>query len=149
MYTVTPRLANHEFAIMRIIIGLLFAFHGSQKVLGVPPMPPIPGMDHLPPIALVAGWIELICGAMVTVGLLTGIAAFIASGEMAVAYFVGHFGPAMQKGGPWAWNPIVNKGEDAVLYCFIFLYIAAHGAGPWSIDAAIRGNKAVAVPTTS
>jgi len=147
MYTVIGRFAPQTFAIMRIIIGLLFVFHGSQKILGVPPMEGMGGMA-LPTIAVVAGWIELIGGLLVTIGLFTGIAAFICSGEMAVAFFIGHFGPAMSKGGTWAWNPLVNKGEDAVLYCFIFLYIAAHGAGIWSIDSAIRGRSAT-IATTS
>ena len=148
MYTVIGRFAPQAFAVFRIITGLLFFFHGAQKVLGVPPMEGMPPGFHLPPIAVVAGWIELIGGAMITIGLITGVAAFICSGEMAVAYFMGHFGPAMQKGGAWSWNPIVNKGEAAVLYCFIFLYIAAHGAGIWSVDAALRG-KAIAPATTS
>ena len=147
MYTVIGRFAPQSFSIMRIIVGLLFVSHGSQKILGAPPMEGMGG-GALPPIAVVAGWIELICGLLVTVGLITGIAAFIASGEMAVAFFMGHFGPAMQKGGAWAWNPIVNKGEPAVLYCFIFLYIAAHGAGVWSIDSAIRGQSAAAATTS-
>ncbi|HKO00107.1 MAG TPA: DoxX family protein [Thermoanaerobaculia bacterium] len=147
MYTVIGRFAPQTFAIMRIIIGLLFVFHGSQKILGVPPMEGMGGMA-LPTIAVVAGWIELIGGLLVTIGLFTGIAAFICSGEMAAAFFMGHFAPAMQKGGPWAWNPIVNKGEPAVLYCFIFLYIAAHGAGVWSIDSAIRGRSATAATTS-
>src|SRR5438477_7199842 len=148
MYTVIGRFAPQAFAIFRIITGLAFFVHGTMKVLGVPPMEGMPPGFHLPPIAVVAGWIELICGALVTVGLMTGLAAFIASGEMAVAYFMGHFAPAMQKGGTWSWHPLTNKGEDAVLYCFIFLYIAAHGAGIWSIDAAIRGKSAVAATTS-
>ena len=148
MYTVIGRFAPQTFALMRIIIGLLFFFHGAQKVLGVPPMEGMPPGFHLPPIAVVAGWIELVGGLMVTIGFFTGIAAFICSGEMAAAFFMGHFGPAMQKGGPWAWNPIVNKGEPAVLYCFIFLYIAAHGAGIWSVDSALRGRSATAATTS-
>ena len=147
MYTVIGRFASQAFAIMRIIIGLLFAFHGSQKLLGIPPMPPMPGGFQLPAIAIVGGWIELVGGLLVTVGLLTGIAAFICSGEMAVAFFIGHAGPALAKGGAFAWHPLVNQGELAVVYCFIFLFIAAHGAGVWSIDAGLRGRSAAA--TTS
>ena len=148
MYTVIRRFAPQSFALMRIIIGLLFAFHGSQKILGVPPMEGMPP-GPMPPIAIVGGWIELVGGLMVTIGLLTGIVAFICSGEMAAAFFMGHFGPAMQKGGPWAWLPLVNKGELAVIYCFIFLYIAAHGGGIWSIDGVLRGRTRVTTPTTS
>jgi len=147
MYTVIGRFAPQAFAVFRIITGLLFFFHGSQKVLGIPPMQGMPAGFKMPPIAIVAGWIELVCGALITVGLITGIAAFIASGEMAVAYFMGHFGPAMQKGGAWFWHPNVNQGEAAVLYCFIFLYVAAHGAGIWSIDASIRGKELRPVTT--
>ncbi|HJT18063.1 MAG TPA: DoxX family protein [Thermoanaerobaculia bacterium] len=141
MYTVIGRFAPQAFAFFRIITGLLFFFHGAQKLLGIPPMVGVPPGFQLPTIAIVAGWIELVCGALIAVGLITGLAAFIASGEMAFAYFMGHFGPAIQKGGTWAWHPLFNQGEAAVLYCFMFLYIAAHGAGIWSIDAAIRGKK--------
>jgi putative oxidoreductase len=148
MFTVIGRFAPQSFALMRIIIGLLFVSHGCQKIAGVPPMEGMPPGFHLPPIAIAAGWIEVVGGLLVTIGLMTGIAAFICSGEMAVAYFMGHFAPAMQKGGTWAWHPLTNKGEDAVLYCFIFLYIAAHGAGVWSVDSAIRG-RSPAIATTS
>jgi|SRR5579872_3702781 len=141
MYTVIGRFAPQAFAIFRIITGLLFFFHGAQKIFGVPPMEGMPAGFQMPPIAIVAGWIEIVCGALITIGLMTGLAAFIASGEMAFAYFMGHFGPAVQKGGMWSWHPISNKGEPAVLYCFIFLYVAAHGAGIWSADAAIRGKE--------
>lgn len=127
MLQVIGRFTPQTFALLRIVSGLMFMLHGSQKILGYPPMQP---MFKLPPIAVVAGIIELVCGALITVGLATGVAAFIASGEMAVAYFVGH-----AKGGFW---PINNKGELAVLYCFIFLYFAAHGGGIWSIDSLIR-----------
>jgi putative oxidoreductase len=147
MYTVIGRFAPQAFALFRIITGLLFFFHGAQKLVGVPPMEGMPPGFQLPPIAIVAAWIELVCGALITVGLITGLAAFIASGEMAVAYFMGHFGPAVQKGGTWAWHPLFNKGEAAVLYCFIFLYIAAHGAGVWSVDAALRGKPLRPVTT--
>ena len=134
MFTVIGRFAPQAFAIMRFVIGILFAIHGSSKLLGMPPMPG-GGGGHLPPIVLASGIIELVGGAMVAVGFLTGIAAFICSGEMAVAYFMAH--------APKGPIPLVNKGELAVVYCFIFLFIAAHGAGPWSIDSLIRGRKPV------
>ncbi len=89
------------------------------------------GGGSLPPVLVAAGVIELVCGLMIAVGLLTGWAAFIASGEMAVAYFMAH----ASKGGP---IPLVNHGALAVVYSFVFLYIAAHGAGIWSIDSMIR-----------
>lgn len=122
----------HTYAAFRIMIGLLFFFHGSQKILGWPPMQGAPP-GGLPPIAIAAGVIELTCGFLVTIGLFTGLAAFIASGEMAVAFFTGHFRPTGMM-----WHPLVNHGEDAVLYCFAFLYMAAHGAGIWSVDNAVR-----------
>lgn len=75
---------------------------------------------------IAAGWIELLAGLLIALGLFAGIAAFIASGEMAVAYFMAH--------APSGFWPVVNKGEMAVLYCFAFLYIAAHGSGRWSLD---------------
>ena len=138
MYTVIGRFAPQAFALMRIIIGLLFFFHGTQKLAGFPPMEGMPPGFHLPAIAVVAAWIELVCGALVTVGLTTGIAAFIASGEMAAAYWMGHGGPGLAKGGPFGWHPIFNKGELAVVYCFVFLYLIAAGPGPLSFDRLIR-----------
>jgi putative oxidoreductase len=94
--------------------------------------PPMQGGDggSLPPLLLVGGWIELAGGLLIAVGLFTGWAAFICSGEMAVAYFMVH-----AKGGP---IPLLNQGELAVIYSWSFLYIAAHGAGIWSIDSMIR-----------
>jgi putative oxidoreductase len=130
MAEVIGRFSAQTFALLRIVAGLMFAMHGTQKLLGWPPMPP--GMaGPLPPLMMVAGGIELVCGLLVAVGFFTGIAAFIASGEMAVAYFMGH-----ASHGPF-W-PLENKGELAVLYCFVLLFIAAHGAGIWSIDNAMR-----------
>jgi putative oxidoreductase len=123
------RFTPYAYAILRIVAGLLFVTYGTQKLLGVPTPPP--QMPHpLPPIVIAAGTIELVCGLAIALGLFTRIAAFIASGEMAVAYFIGHAG----HGGFW---PIQNHGEPAVLFCFAFLYFAAHGAGVWSIDDAM------------
>jgi putative oxidoreductase len=121
----TPQL----FALLRIVSGLMFAIHGAQKLLGWPPMPAGMG-GKLPPQLLVAGVIELVGGLMIAIGLFADWAAFLASGEMAAAFFIGHFGPHH------VLNPIVNKGEPAVLYCFVFLFIAGYGAGIWSVDAA-------------
>jgi putative oxidoreductase len=94
----------------------------------------------LPPIVHVAGYLELIGGILVALGLVTGIVAFINSGTMAVAYWTAH--------APHGWHPIANQGELAAVYCFVFLFIAAHGAGIWSIDSVIRGRSAT-VATTS
>jgi putative oxidoreductase len=136
MDTVIGRFSPQVFAIFRIVAGLLFAMHGSQKLLGWPPHAGGGGGGPLPPIIVAAGVIELVGGLMIAVGLLTGWAAFIASGEMAFAYFIAH----ASKGGP---IPMVNGGEPAALYCFVFLYIAAHGAGIWSIDSVIRRRRPV------
>lgn len=115
--------APQAFAIFRIVAGLLFLMHGTQKLFGFPGGKAVP----LASLIGVAGVIELVCGALILVGFLGGLAAFIAAGEMAVAYFMVH---APQ--GLW---PIQNQGELAALYCFAFLFIAAHGSGIWSADA--------------
>ena len=120
-------------AILRIVVGLLFLEHGLQKFFGFPVPFPMPG--PLPPMVMAAGAIELIAGALVTIGLFTRLAAFIASGEMAVAYFIGHF--------PKGFWPVENMGEGAILYCFIFLYIAAAGPGAWSIEGARTRNAPI------
>ena|SRR5438105_10706437 len=114
------------YAVLRIVAGLMFAMHGSQKLLGWPAgqaRPPL--VSHYG----IAGVIELVGGLMIALGLFASIAAFIASGEMAFAYFTVHM--------PGGSLPILNRGELAVLYCFLFLYIAAHGSGVWSVDALI------------
>ena len=128
------RFSAQTFAILRIIAGLMFALHGTQKLLGYPPSPQ--GMSGpLPPLMMAAGALELICGFLIAIGFFTGIAAFIASGEMAVAYFMAH-----AKGGFW---PVQNQGELAVIYCFLWLFVAAHGAGIWSVDNVLRRKTAV------
>jgi putative oxidoreductase len=126
---VIGRFTPQTFALLRIVSGIMFMIHGTQKMLGYPPggMPGRPPVGSLP---FVAGLIELVCGFLITIGLFTGIAAFIASGEMAVAYFLQH-----ATKGFW---PIQNKGELAVVYCFLFLYFAAHGGGIWSVDSILR-----------
>ena len=125
------RFAPHLYAILRIISGLMFFLHGSQKIFGWPGG----SLGQLPMLAVIAGWLEVILGALITVGLFGSFAAFLASGEMAVAYFIGHAGK-----GFW---PVLNEGELAVLYCFLFLYIAAMGSGIWSLDAVMhRGRRA-------
>ncbi len=122
------RFSDPIYSIFRIVTGFLFMCHGLQKVLGLlNPRGPTTGLP------MVAGYIELIGGALVMLGLFTTIAAFICSGAMAAAYFIAH---AKQ-----GWFPIVNRGELAALYCFVFLYIAARGAGSWSLDAMILGRS--------
>ena len=112
--------------------GLLFLEHALSKFFAFPvPFPVHP----LPPMLLAAGVIELVAGVLVTLGLFTRLAAFIASGEMAVGYFMMHF--------PKGFWPLVNKGEAAILFCFIFLYIVAAGPGAWSIDSARMKNAPI------
>src|SRR5262245_437613 len=120
---------SQVYAIFRIVVGLLFLEHGLQKLFGFPEAMP-PGVPAF--ITYVAGPIELFGGLLVMIGLLTTWAAFICSGQMAVAYWMGH---GLGLNGPFSIYPIVNRGELAVLYCFAFLFIAARGAGIWSVDA--------------
>jgi putative oxidoreductase len=119
--------APQVYAVMRMVIGLLFFCHGLQKVFGW-----FGGVNGAaaPLLSLfgIAGLIELITGALITVGFATATAAFVASGQMAVAYFIGHF--------PSSFWPIQNGGEESVFYCFVFLYMATRGGGRWSVDGA-------------
>ena len=117
------------YALMRIVAGFLFLWHGAQKLFGIPSA--IPG-DVPAFITYVAGPIELIGGVLIMIGLFTHWAAFITSGQMAFAYWIGH--------GMKALLPIENKGELAALYCFVFLFIATQGGGIWSVDA-VRKRK--------
>jgi putative oxidoreductase len=122
--------APYAYAIMRIMLGLLFICHGGQKLFGWFGGQPVP----LASLFGLAGIIELVLGLLITIGFLTSYAAFIASGEMAVAYFIAHF--------PKSFWPLENAGEPAVLFCFIFLFMATQGSGIWSVDAAsgrVRG----------
>jgi putative oxidoreductase len=118
--------ADHAYALMRIIAGFMFAFHGSQKILGI--------LSNFQPAVGSQLWfggiIELIGGLAIMLGVRSRVAAFICSGEMAVAYFQFHWKLQM---GP-AFFPAVNKGELAVLYCFVFLLIACRGGIKWCLD---------------
>ena len=127
--------SSPALSIFRIVFGLLFAMHGSQKLFEWPIGTPMPIEVGAWP-AWWAGLIELVAGLLIALGLFTRIAAFIASGEMAVAYFWMSWPPL--EGEPASFWPIVNKGEPAVMYCFAFLALAALGAGAWSIDARRR-----------
>jgi len=125
---VKPFLSSYNtqgYALMRIVVGFLFLWHGAQKLFDFPtPMPAgVPAF-----ILYIAGPIELFGGIMVMVGLFTRWTAFLASGQMAFAYWMAH--------GTKALLPIQNNGELAVLYCFVFLFIATQGGGIWSVDAA-------------
>jgi putative oxidoreductase len=116
------RIEGPAYALLRIVAGLLFVFHGLQKIFGMYGGTAVQLMS----LRGLAGAIELVAGILIMVGLLTSIAAFVASGEMAFAYFMSH--------APQAFWPIQNRGELAALYCFLFLYIAARGSGIWSVD---------------
>ena len=114
-------------AVLRIVVGLLFLEHGLSKFFAFPvPFP----MQPLPPLYVAAGVIECVAGILVAIGLFTRIAAFIASGEMAAAYFIQH--------APKSFWPLANMGEAAILFCFVFFYLVFAGPGPWSLDAVLR-----------
>jgi putative oxidoreductase len=121
----------YALALLRIVTGYMFLLHGTSKILHFPDTGHAGALN----LATIGGWsgiLELVCGALVLVGWFTRPAAFIASGEMAVAYFIAHapHGNALL--------PLLNHGEDAVLYCFVFLLLAVAGAGAWSIDGRRR-----------
>src|SRR3954467_7182131 len=121
----TPR----ALSVLRIITGLLIIQHGMGKLLGFPAFPAYANVQ-LMSLSGAAGFIELIGGALLILGLLTQPAAFILAGEMAVAYFMAH--------APQGFLPLVNGGTMAIAYCFACLYLAAAGDGPWSLDAAMK-----------
>ncbi|MBC7930567.1 MAG: DoxX family protein [Rubrivivax sp.] len=128
-------------SILRIVAAFLLTAHGSQKVMNFPPAPPPPPQaaaqqqapaapKEVPLIITVAGWLELVGGLLLLIGLFTRPVAFILSGLMAVAYFMAH-----APGGFW---PIINKGELAVILCFVYFYLFFAGGGPWSVDSCLR-----------
>ena len=118
-------------SLLRIITGLLIIQHGMAKLLGFPALPAFANVQPLSMIGA-AGFIELIGGALLILGLWTRPVAFILAGEMAFAYFIGHF--------PKGFHPLVNGGTLAALYCFACIYLSTAGAGPWSVDA--KNNQA-------
>ena len=115
-------------SVLRIIAALIFLEHGTQKILGFPPGGPVP-LPHPGEMLWWAGMIEMIPGFLLLIGLYSRTAAFLAAGEMAFAYWIGHF--------PRNFWPVDNGGDAAILYCFIFLYILCAGPGPWSLDAMV------------
>jgi putative oxidoreductase len=132
------RFADPVYCIMRLLVGLMFACHGAQKVLGW--FAPAGQAPHSPDtMMMVGGWIEVVGGLLVAIGLLTRIAAFICSGQMAVAFFMVH--------AKTSFIPIVNHGEAAVLYCWVFLFIFFYGAGRLSVDAMMKRGSAPATST--
>ena len=122
---IPERYAPMTYALFRIVFGLLFFMFGTQKLFGWFGGNAAPLMSRFG----AAGVIETVCGLLIMVGLLTRPAAFLASGEMAAAYFIAHF--------PQSPLPIVNMGERAAMFCFAFLHMASRGAGIWSVDGAM------------
>ena len=118
------RFVTPTYSLFRLMAGLLYTCHGAQKLFGL-----FGGARMTAPLMVTGGVIEFVGGILIAAGLFASFAAFLASGEMAVAYFMMH--------APHAFLPIVNHGELAVLYCFAFLFIAASGSGAWSLDALI------------
>lgn len=125
------RYSDEALSLLRIVTALLFFLHGTSKLLGFPPFP----MGDVPIYSTywIAGVFELIGGFLLLIGLFSRAAAFLLAGEMAVAYWMVH--------APQSTFPSENGGEAAILYCFIFLLIAAAGPGPWSVDAKMRGYR--------
>lgn len=131
-FTWLSRWQPQLLAILRIVVGLLFLEHGLSKFFAFPvPFPVHP----LPPLLVAAGIVECVAGMLITIGLFTRLAAFLASGEMAIAYWMMHF--------PQGFWPLANKGEAAIMFCFVFLYLAAAGPGAWSIDSARMKNAPI------
>ena len=124
------RYTPYVLSIVRIVVALLILQHGLSRLFGFPSPLPSPAMFSL---YWFAGAIELVGGILLLGGLFTRSAAFILSGEMAFAYFLSH--------APNSFFPILNRGDGAILYCFIFLYIVFAGSGPWSLDAMLRRTR--------
>lgn len=134
----SPRWTARMLSVFRIVVGLLFICHGTQKLFGFPP-----SATPMPPFSLtsqigIAGILETFGGALIILGLFTRPVAFVLAGEMAFAYHMAHF--------PRGSFPISNGGELAVLYCFSFLYLLFAGGGAWSVDAMIARNRRGAPP---
>jgi len=125
--------APRMLSVLRIMAALLFMEHGLMKLFHFPaPQPGVP--DPLPALLMAAAWIEVVGGALLVLGLFTRPVAFICSGEMAVGYFMFH--------APQSFWPALNMGDGAILFCFVFLYLAFAGGGAWSVDA-MRSRTAV------
>jgi putative oxidoreductase len=124
-YIVGPEMQSRVLSVMRIMIGLLFLQSGTGKFLHLPVVPSFANIAT-GSISWWGGVIEIVCGTLIVLGLFTRPAAFLASGEMAVAYFWAH--------APRSFFPLLNDGRPAVAFCFVFLYLAVAGGGTWSLD---------------
>ena len=130
MFDGLSRYSPQLLAVLRIMTALLFIEHGTQKLFGFPAMPQACRCRRMDTLMLIAGILEAVGGLLLLVGFLTRPVAFILSGLMAVAYFMGH--------APQSFFPATNLGDAAILFCFIFLYLVAAGPGAWSVDNARR-----------
>lgn len=126
MYTIFEKWAPYGLSVLRIIAALLFIEHGLEKLFGFPAAGP-----PMSAILWIQAVIEVVGGVLLLIGVYSRPLAFVLSGDMAVAYFMGHF--------PRSFYPAVNGGDAAILYCFVFLYIFLAGAGPWSLDKKLLG----------
>ena len=126
-------LSGRMLSILRIIAGIIFVSFGTMKLFGYPPSPTPIGPVDLNSQLGIAGMLEVVGGLAIVFGLLTRPVAFVLSGEMAVAYFQAHF--------PRNFWPVLNGGENVVLFCFVFLYLFVTGAGPYSLDALLRSRR--------
>ncbi|HYF38433.1 MAG TPA: DoxX family protein [Gemmatimonadales bacterium] len=122
-------------SVLRIVVGFMFTQVGTAKILGFPdPVMPDGGTAPLTSLPGIAGLLETVGGPLILLGLFTRPVAFILSGEMAFAYFIGH--------APQGFWPVLNQGQPAIFYCFFFLYLSSAGAGPWSLDALRKRSRA-------
>lgn len=128
MRALAARVEAPAYAALRIVAGASFSFHGVQKIFGWLAQGSGPAVGSQ---LWVGGLIELVCGTLIALGLFTRPAAFLASGTMAVAYLQFHWKLSFAA---WMWLPAINHGELALIYCFLFLFIAAHGGGAASLD---------------
>ena len=131
MFASLSSYAPQLLGLLRIVAGLLFLSHGLVKIVGFPAAPP--GQQELLTLMGIGGLIELVAGTLIMIGLFTRPAALIASGEMAVAYWMFH--------APRSLYPVANDGDAAILYCFLFLYLVAAGPGAFSLDRSRRGRR--------
>jgi putative oxidoreductase len=132
------RYQPYLLAALRIVAGVLFASHGLAKVVGFPVAPP--GLQPITSLFGIGGVIEIVTGTLIILGLFTRPAAFVAAGQMAVAYWMFH--------APQNLYPAANGGDAAILFCFVFLYIVAAGAGAWSLEGVVRSSTSGAATGT-